>query len=304
MDYAVSNFLINNQKKYKYYLFMININTRFLFVSPVNENVTPSIEITRILVEDINDHLKSLGENFKINNIRADGDSKFGKMIGDTDWDKLYLKDNSKNPTIRLGDFDYQRNSFLEYLSSEHISLYLNSSPFINKNRVVDRVIRTIRDKLSIREQFWLDANYMAVVVNEYNNTPHNAFYGQFTPFEVQFTRDLERYFIRENEYKLEQINEMQEKANLRDYKPGNILLVHLDFAKTKSRFSKKRRVFNKLAEFISYDFGNVKCNVFNVTDKYVKNPVTLPIYYTKYLAENEKSIPQRYRELFRGIMN
>jgi hypothetical protein len=43
---------------------------------------------------------------------------------------------------------------------------------------------------------------------------------------------------------------------------------------------------------------------VFNVTDKHVKNPVTLPIYYTKYSAENEIFIPQKYRELFRGIMN
>jgi hypothetical protein len=43
---------------------------------------------------------------------------------------------------------------------------------------------------------------------------------------------------------------------------------------------------------------------VFNVTDKYVKNPVTLPIYYTKYLGENEKSIQQKYRELLGGVMN
>jgi hypothetical protein len=66
----------------------------------------------------------------------------------------------------------------LEYLNSEHISLYLNSSLFINKNRIVDHVIRTIRDKLSIREQFWLDADYMSLIVNEYNNTQHKAFYG------------------------------------------------------------------------------------------------------------------------------
>jgi hypothetical protein len=81
MDYAVSNFLINNKKVYKYYLFMININTKFLFVSPVRNNTTPSIEITRILVEDINDHLELLRANLKINNIRAGGDSKFRKMI-------------------------------------------------------------------------------------------------------------------------------------------------------------------------------------------------------------------------------
>jgi hypothetical protein len=47
-----------------------------------------------------------------------------------------------------------------------------------------------------------------------------------------------------------------------------------------------------------------VKCNVFNVTEKYIKNPITIPIYYTKYLAEDEKSIPQKYRELLGGVMN
>jgi hypothetical protein len=113
----------------------------------------------------------------------------------------------------------------------------------------------------------------MANLVEDYNHTPHNAFYGMFTPFQVQFTRDLERYFIKENEYKLEKINQMQEKNNLKDYKPGNILLIHLDFSKTASRFIKKRRTFNKLARFISYDFGNVKCHVYNVTEKYIKIP-------------------------------
>jgi hypothetical protein len=84
MEYAVSNFLINNKKVYKYYLFIININTKILFASSVKNCTTPSIEITRILVKDINEHLESLGCNFKTNNIRADGDSKFGKMIEET----------------------------------------------------------------------------------------------------------------------------------------------------------------------------------------------------------------------------
>jgi hypothetical protein len=92
----------------------------------------------------------------------------------------------------------------------------------------------------------------MSLIVSEYNNTPHNNFYGLFTPFQIQFTRDLERYFIRENEYKLEKINEMQEKANLKDYKPGNILLIHLEFAKTKVDLVKKEEyLVNSLNLFL-----------------------------------------------------
>jgi hypothetical protein len=144
----------------------------------------------------------------------------------------------------------------------------------------------------------------MSQLVDDYNNKPHRAFYHMFTPFQVQFTRDLERYFIKENEYKLEEINKKQEEANLKNYEPENILLIHLDFAKTASRFTKKRRNFNKLVRFISYDFENVKCHVYNVIESHIKNPITIPIYYTKYVAENERSIPQKYKELLGSVKN
>jgi hypothetical protein len=49
----------------------------------------------------------------------------------------------------------------------------------------------------------------MAQFVDDYNNTLHTAFYHMFIPFQVQFTRDLERYFIRESEYKVEKVNKM-----------------------------------------------------------------------------------------------
>jgi hypothetical protein len=84
MDYVVTNFLINDQKVYKYYLILININTKFLFVLPIKNNTTPSIEITKILIKDVNDYLGLLRVDLKINNIRVDGDSKFGKMIEDS----------------------------------------------------------------------------------------------------------------------------------------------------------------------------------------------------------------------------
>jgi hypothetical protein len=47
-----------------------------------------------------------------------------------------------------------------------------------------------------------------------------------------------------------------------------------------------------------------VKCHVYNVTEKYIKNPITMQIYYTKYLAENENSIPKKYKELLGGVKN
>jgi hypothetical protein len=114
-----------------------------------------------------------------------------------------------------------------------------------------------------------------------------------FTPFQVQFTRDLERYFMKENEYKLETIKKKQNELGLRDYEPGNILLLHLDFSKTSNRFTKKHRNLSKLARFIFYEFGNVKCYGYNI-----EKHITIPIYYTKYIAENEDKIQENYKEL------
>jgi hypothetical protein len=123
MDYALSNLLINNKKMYKYYLILININTKFLFMAPIQNDNTQNVEITRIIIKNINNHLASLDPNLKINNIRADGDNKFDKMI----------EDNDRPETIRLGKMIYKRNIFLDYLAFEGITVYLNSSPFLNK---------------------------------------------------------------------------------------------------------------------------------------------------------------------------
>jgi hypothetical protein len=46
-----------------------------------------------------------------------------------------------------------------------------------------------------------------------------------------------------------------------------------------------------------------MKCYVYNI-EKHIKNPITIPIYYTKYIAENEKSIPEKYKELLGPVKN
>jgi hypothetical protein len=55
MDYALSNFSINSTKVYKYYLVLINTNTKFLFTIPIQNNIAPSVETTKIIIKDIND---------------------------------------------------------------------------------------------------------------------------------------------------------------------------------------------------------------------------------------------------------
>jgi hypothetical protein len=65
IDYALSNLLIINQKVYKYYLILININSKFLFALSIRNNTTPSIEITKTLIKDTNNYLGELSPNLK-----------------------------------------------------------------------------------------------------------------------------------------------------------------------------------------------------------------------------------------------
>jgi hypothetical protein len=44
--------------------------------------------------------------------------------------------------------------------------------------------------------------------------------------------------------------------------------------------------------------------HVYNVVEKHIENPITTPIYYIKYIAENEKSIPEKYKELLGPVKN
>jgi hypothetical protein len=51
---------------------------------------------------------------------------------------------------------------------------------------------------------------------------------------------NFQRYFIRENQKKLEGIQVIQEEEKTNNYEPGNILLIYLDFSKTQDKFNKK----------------------------------------------------------------
>jgi hypothetical protein len=194
---------------------------------------------------------------------------------------------------------------------------YSSSSSCDNHNRVVDRVIRTIRDVVGQNYYDVRDPERVKLMVSYYNHTPHNALrMGKmiFTPEEVERNKDLEGLFIRKNKEILEVEQERQRKEKLFKYKTGNVIMVHLNFSRTPYRFLKIRRKFNALAIFQRYHHGNVLCTVFKSgLDKYEKNileyktdlgveneedatdvsiklsteknEITVPIYYTKFVS-------------------
>jgi hypothetical protein len=74
----------------------------------------------------------------------------------------------------------------------------------------------------------------------------------------VQSHKALEECFIRDNIIKAQEMHKKQEAAGFFMYRPGNILLVHIDMTKTHiPRATKRRSTFNRLAEFIGYEHGN-----------------------------------------------
>jgi hypothetical protein len=65
---------------------------------------------------------------------------------------------------------------------------------------------------------------------------------------------------------------------------------------------SKIRRTFNQLGSFLEYERGNVMCNLLTWMDDGTiglwRPPISIPIYFTKFLADNWESIPREYKKL------
>jgi hypothetical protein len=232
-----------------YYLFIININTKYLCVSHTHNKDTHSVIW---LLNDMMD------KGLEIDNIRGDADVAF-------------------------------RDQLLDVLRKSDIKYYFTANNYINRNRVVDRVMRTIRDKFDElgHKASLYDVELMQKVVDKYNHTTHAAFDYRFTPAQVQNNKQLERIFIMDKKSKLENI---PKNDFIFQYKPKDIILVHVPF---KEINYKRRRNFSHLAAFVQYLNGNVQCVLIYPDDEYSGKTIVIPVYYTKpynALNENDKN--------------
>jgi hypothetical protein len=162
-----------------------------------------NLHYTYLIIKDIKNEIEKMNPEQTIKHIRGDADSAFGKTITSN------YHPSNKHFNINLGAASYKPNIFTSYLKDNEIQLYLNPSKYTNKNRVVDRVIRTIRDKIEENPENFYKPELMQLV-EEYNNTPHSAFDHEYTPKEVQMHKDLEEYYIRENIRRLNEIKQLQ----------------------------------------------------------------------------------------------
>jgi hypothetical protein len=102
------------------------------------------------------------------------------------------LQENQQVTNIR-GDRDPSfLDAFGAYLQQQKISSYFPSSSYINKNRVIDRAIRTIKDGVRINKKLLLLPSIVLKIVEYYNNTPNKAFFNYFTPTQVNNDKEIE----------------------------------------------------------------------------------------------------------------
>jgi hypothetical protein len=257
--------------KENYYLLVMNINTKFLIGVPLPPDQYPSIDNTIKAFEIVFDRL---GVN-TIDNLRSDGDVAFmGKEIDN------YIE-NLKNSRRK------KQITFIEYLDDNGVNkLYTSKSPFTNKNRCIDRAIRTIRDIIEVKK-LNRRRDLVEQAIEIYNNTPHSAYLNEFTPEEVQNNPEIEGAYIRYQQSKLNFKLEDQREHHMLDYEEGDILLVHVPKDKTPLRFEKSRRTFANLAKFIKYSHGNVICELLGKT-KLTNSRIELPVYNTRLVNSNE----------------
>jgi hypothetical protein len=253
--------------KDKLYLFAINVNTKFLLVYPIrNKNTYSIIDVLNNMVRVV-----------EIDEIRGDGEKAWA------------MKDGRNMKAV--GSID-------KWCKDREIRTYFTNSSFTNHNRVVDRVIRTIRDCLGGYEGEEVTNKLIQTMVNYYNNTPHIAYQNVFSPMEVQNNKEIEAEYIEYQRQNLEIAETRQRYAGMTDYKVGNILLIHLDLAKTQAKFDPIRRNFNHIGEFQEYLHGNVVCRI--IRHNALNQLVQVPIFYTMKISEDLESMPIKYKNYFK----
>jgi hypothetical protein len=170
-----------------------------------------------------------------------------------------------------------------------------------NSYNLIDAAVKTIRNLIGRVSEFnpnaFTDNVLIQKIIIVYNNTVHRAFKEKFTPNDVQTDRNLELEYIKWCKIKLDQAEQKRLYGGLLDYQPGNILLIHLPLEKTKLKYNKRRRNFDELATFITYEGGNAVVDLLHPYPKLKR--VTIPLFYTRFLATDIKEYGQKYNRMF-----
>ena len=237
-----------------------NSNDIWLFCININTRYLVVYSIPDKSSNNIINRMTELIQNYDVRSVRGDGEKGFKSLDG--------------------------------LLQNHGISRFWTSSKFTFHNKIVDSVIKTIRNAIGYRD---ISAEQLQQIVNYYNHTKHNGI--GCTPFEMQNNIDLEYQYIRWCNNKLQKALLLQDLYKMNRYEPGNILLVHVDKSKTSNLFEKRRTYYDRLGEFLEYINGNVRVRLLTpvLIGKKPVSDIVLPIFHTMLLAKNKSSIPDQY---------
>ncbi|KAI5504564.1 integrase core domain containing protein family [Trichomonas vaginalis G3] len=190
-----------------------------------------------------------------------------------------YLLDHERVDNIRSdGDKGFQA-TMAHYFPQ--INFYFSSSPYTFHNKIVDAVMRTLRDALGVNGQIYWDGNHDSIIqqlVYYYNNTWHRTI--NMKPVEMKNDISKEWGYIRKQMERLNDVKREQINSGLMNFKQGDKVLIHLDYGKTDKSMTKRRRRFDTIAEFVRYINGNALVEVNNKL-------IEIPIYFITPLYLN-----------------
>ena len=274
------------------WLFCVNVNTRYLVVYRC-----PNHKGHKENADETYPQLKKFIEKYKPKSIRGDGSNAY---VNPRYLNRVYtpaeLNKDFYDLKISTNRITHQ---LMQLYMNNNITIYFNSSPFTLHNKIVDVAIKTIRNAIGYRK---LKPEHMDQLVDYYNNTVHKSI--GCTPKFMQENPDVEYQYIRWCEKRLNEVIANQKLLGYLDYKPGNVLMVHIDTGKTTEKHKKRRRFFDRLGTFVQYDHGNVVVDMI-IQDVRVhssgnkKKRVIVPIYHTKYIAKNIQSLPAKYIDYY-----
>ncbi|KAI5535498.1 integrase core domain containing protein family [Trichomonas vaginalis G3] len=190
-----------------------------------------------------------------------------------------YLLDHERVDNIR-GDCDKGFQAAMAHYFPQ-INFYFSSSPYTFHNKIVDAVMRTLRDALGVNGQIYWDGNHDSIIqqlVYYYNNTWHRSI--NMKPVEMKNDISKEWEYIRKQTERLNDVKREQINSGLMNFKQGDKVLIHLDYGKTDKSMTKRRRRFDTIAEFVRYINGNALVEVDNKL-------IEIPIYFITPLYLN-----------------
>lgn len=262
----------SNKRKLVYYIFLININTRYLYIMQIPDKTAETFEQA----------FEAFIQNgLRISNIRSDDETGL----------------TSKN--------------MIEYFKDNNIQYFHSPSKFTNKNRIVDRVIRTIRDMYNMKYPYvqqYVDNyttnnkasqytcsikdhyNRMLELVAIYNNTYHKEI--GMSPKQMQEDYNLENEYIKAKQEELDAVLRRIQNAGLMDFKYGDELIIYKDPSKLIG--TKGKATYSHPITFVEYEGGNVKGNYIDSEGR--EQTIVVPIYHVvKYKQSNPTQIEIPY---------